>query len=122
MDTPEYKAFVACTNDICLAVRNSLITVGGSLLACGLIAANENSMLVMSAIPVGERAAKLVSEFVLTKIQADSGNYHKFVAVLEQDRMQYNNILSILKKEYKKQRGKKISVNLKQFYKLSCGF
>lgn len=108
VNSPEYKAFAACTNYLCLAVKHSLITMGGSLMACGLITAEEYSTLMMNTIPEGERAAKLVSKFVLPKIQEDPANYHKFVTVLEQDRMQYKNILSKLKEEYKKQQGKKI--------------
>ena len=107
VNSPEYKAFVACTNDICLAVKHNLHSVVGCLFSDGLITGDQRDMLTTKRIPEGERATDLVSKFVLTKIQADPENYHKFVAVLEKDRMQYKIILSKLEQECEKQRGKK---------------
>ena len=103
VNSPEYKTFSALTNDLNLSVRSNLVSVGGSLVACGLITPDSYDNLRNRMLPESERAANLVA-LVLRTIQGDPGNYHKFVGVLEQDKMHYKHILSKLKDQYEFQR------------------
>ena len=103
VNSPEYKTISALTNDLNLAVRSNLISVGGSLVSCVLIRPDDYDNLRNRMHPESDRAANLVT-LVLRKIQEDPRNYHKFIGVLEQDRMHYEHILLKLKHQYEFQR------------------
>lgn len=103
VNSPEYKTFAALNNDVNLAVRSNLVSVGGYLVSCGLISPDDYDSLRNRMHPESDRAADLVT-LVLRKIQEDPGNYRKFVSVLERDRVQNNHILSKLNQEYEYQR------------------
>ena len=99
MNSPEYRTFMALTSDLNLAVRSNLISLGGALVACGLISPNDYDDLRNPMHSEATRAANLTA-LVSRKIQEASSNYHTFVSVLKQDYVQYNHILSKLNHKY----------------------
>ena len=99
VNTPEYRTFIALTNDLRLAVKGNLVDIGGALIACGLIVPNVAANLQNPMHAEATRAADLTT-LLSQKIQQDANNYHKFVEVLKQDYMQYKHILSKLTTKY----------------------
>ena len=98
-NTPEYQTVVTHVESLRLAVRPNLVSLGGALIARELISPDNESSLRNQMFPVAQRAARFV-ELVQNKIEQDASNYHRFIEVLERDKIQYETILSRLQETY----------------------
>ena len=98
-NTPEYLTIVARTEDLRLVLQYDLISIGGSLMSCGLISPDQYSKSRNRMFTEPERAADLV-QWIQDKVQGNAQNYHTFIRVLQQDYMQYSYILSKLQETY----------------------
>ena len=102
-NTPEYLTIVAKTEYLRLALQNDLISIGGSLMACGFISPDQYSKLRNRMFTESERAADLV-QWIQDKVQGNARNYHTFIGVLQQDTMQYSHALTTLQEVYTQKR------------------
>ena len=98
-NTPEYQTVLALVESVRLAVRPNLVTLGGALLARGLISSDNESSLRNQMLTEPHRAARCV-ELVQDMIEQDASNYQRFIEVLESDKFQYKTILSKLREKY----------------------
>ena len=105
-NTPEYQTVLALVQDLRLAVKPNLTTLGGPLIARRLISPNNEPELRNPANTAAQRAARCV-ELVQDVIEQDASNYHQFLKVLESDKVQYRAILPKLQETYaaKRQQG-----------------
>ena len=99
--SPEYQTIRALTNDLRLAVRCDLLSLGGQLLAEGLISPDSEDSLRNMMQTEAKRAADCVN-LITTKVEEDPQNYHTFLRVLQADFFQYKSILSKLQETYTK--------------------
>ena len=102
-NTPEYLTIVAKTDYLRLALQNDLISIGGSLVACGFISPDQYSRLTNGMFTESERAADLV-QWIQNKVQQNAQNYRTFIGVLQQDTMQYSDALTTLQEEFAQKR------------------
>ena len=98
-NTLEYQTVLALVEDLRLAVKRNLTTLGGALLARRLISRDNESYLRNEMITEAQRAARCV-ELVQDMIEQDASNYHRFIEVFESNKIQYKTILSKLQKTY----------------------
>lgn len=98
-NTPEYRTLVAKTEDLSLALRSNLISIGGALFSRELISHDDYSSVRNPMHSESQRAANLVS-LIQEKVLQSAQNYHVFIEVLEEDLTQYSTILSRLKETY----------------------
>ena len=105
-NTPEYQTVLTLVENLRLAVRPNLVSLGGALMARGLISPENEPELRNTANTVAQRAARCV-ELVQEMIEQDASNYNLFIEVLESDKLQYRAILSKLQETYaaKRQQG-----------------
>ncbi|MCG8625708.1 MAG: hypothetical protein MJE68_27380 [Proteobacteria bacterium] len=102
-NTPEYLTIVAKTDYLRLALQNDLISIGGSLVACGFISPDQYSRLRNGMFTESERAADLV-QWIQNKVQQNAQNYRTFIGVLQKDTMQYSHALTTLQEELTQRR------------------
>ena len=98
-NTPEYLTIVFKTEDLRLALQYDLTSIGGALMSRGIISPDQYSRLRNRMFAEHERAADLI-QWIQDKVAGNAGNYHRFIEVLQQNTMQYSDILSILKETY----------------------
>ena len=98
-NSPEYQTVLALVLDLRLAVKSHLTTLGGALLARGLISSDNESYLRNQMFTEAQRAARCV-ELVQDMIEQDASNFHRFIEVLESNKLQYKTILSKLQETY----------------------
>ena len=95
----EHEALARCTPDLQLAVKEDLIHLGAELVAKRLITTDKYREIRNSRNPLEERAADLVG-LIQDKVKQNDQCYHTFIAVLQNDRHQYNDILGKLQRTY----------------------
>ena len=105
-NTPEYQTVLALVENLRLAVKPNLTTLSGALMARRLISPDNESDLRNQMIDESQRAAQCI-KLVQDRIEQDASNYHLFIKVLENNKLEYNTILSKLQETYaaKQQRG-----------------
>ena len=99
--SPEYRTMLALTNDLRLAVKCDLLSLGGQLLAEGLISPDNEDSLRNMMQTEAKRAADCVN-LITTKVEEDPQYFHTFFRVLQADSFQYKSILSKLQQNYTK--------------------
>lgn len=98
-NTPEYLTVQELVNDIKLAIKPNLLTLGGQLEASRLITTDNNARLRNLMFTEAQRAAQCV-QFIQDRIEEDASNYTKFYEVLMKDKMQNESILKKLHETY----------------------
>ena len=95
----EYLTFIQCTQDLRLAVRSHLLSLGASLIAKHVITPDQEEELRNHHHSVGDRAATLI-KLVQDKVRQDPKYYHIFMDILGKDLSQNRGILEILRNTY----------------------
>ena len=94
-NSTEYKALIALTTDLRLAVRSDLISLSGALLSSRLISTDNEAELRNTVHSEAERSARLV-ELVQNKVQQSAHHYHTFVGILCENQDHHADILKKL--------------------------
>ena len=97
--SPEYRTLIKLTDDIEVALRDSLVEIGSKLVASELITPIQARNIRNPNNPAELRAAELVG-YIQTKVQQNPKHYGTFIDVLKEDQVQYDDILKKLKKMY----------------------
>ena len=95
----EYRTLIRVTADLQLVVEGQLVTLGAKLVSSELLTTRQYRSIRNVHNQQEIRAADLV-EFIQNKVQQNPQCYHTFIAVLEQDRSQYGDILETLGQTY----------------------
>ena len=94
-DSAEYRALIELTPELQLAVKTQLTSLGGHLVAVGLITPDDYTWLINSTLREDKQAANLIG-LIQQKVQQDTGCYQTFVDVLQKDQSQYSGIVENL--------------------------
>ena len=95
----EYRTLVRLTSDIQVAVKNSLVSLGGALVSAELIEPGQYDGIKNEHNSPELCAANLVG-YVQTKVQQNRQHYHTFIGVLKGNQAQNKDILRKLKETY----------------------
>ena len=95
----EHETLVRLTSDLELAIKADLHRLGSQLVSEGLITTDKYREIRNTRNPLEERAADLVG-LVQDKVGQNAQCYRTFIAVLENDRHQYGDILGKLQQTY----------------------
>ena len=82
-----------------MAVESHIPYLSGHLLANHLISSDQEVELRNRTLTKCGKAALLV-QFVRNKVEQNSENYHKFINILKQDKMTFQDILKLLSDTY----------------------
>ena len=94
-NSAEYRAWIGLTPVLQLAVKSQLTSLGAHLQAVGLITPDDYDWLINPLPRRDEQAAYLI-QLIQQKVRQDPQCYQTFIAVLENDRSQYSDIIGRL--------------------------
>ena len=94
-ETPEYRALRKATGKLTRAVKNNITSICAELAANDLITPDQQKEFRNPHHDAVERAADLV-QFLTDRVEQDPSNYHTLVAILDEDRGTYKDVLEYL--------------------------
>ena len=98
-NSAEYKTLIDHTSELRVAVRSTLVSLSGALLASRLISFDNDIELRDTAHSEVERSAKLI-ELVQDKVRLNTRHYHSFIGILRGNQDRYSDILQLLEQTY----------------------
>ena len=98
-NSAEYRTLIDCTSELRVAVRSTLVSLSGSLLANRLISFDNDIKLRDPVKSELERSARLI-ELVQDKVRLNTRHYHSFIGILRENQDQYSDILQLLEQTY----------------------
>ena len=98
-NSAEYRTLIQCTSELRGAIRLELRTLSMHLYDLDLISADNVDDLINATLSEVERSALLVG-LVQDKVRQNPRHYYTFIYILQQDQVQYRDILQKLEDTY----------------------